>query len=130
MFQEAIRKAGLNTRKLSQQTKIPYSTLNDIVNDKVMIENVKFGYVMKIASALDISLDEIAENKNPSPSIDIDVEITVKKKHYYLMAYGEAFELCKVTKLSSEYIDDIAKWKLEEITEEKELDAWQEKVTF
>ena len=126
MFQEAIRKAGLNTRKLSQQTKIPYSTLNDIVNDKVMIENVKFGYVMKIASALDMSLDEIAEQKSFYQNMDIDVEITVKNKHYYLMAYGEAYELCKVTKLSSEYIDDIAKWKLEEIDEQRELDAWQE----
>ena len=128
MFQEAIRKAGLNTRKLSQQTKIPYSTLNDIVNDKVMIENVKFGYVMKIASALDMSLDEIAEQKSFYQNMDIDVEITVKNKHYYLMAYGEAYELCKVTKLSSEYIDDIAKWKLEEIDEQRELDAWQEKL--
>ena len=47
--------------KLSGISGIPYSTLNDIVNHKVDIANIRAGIIFKLANVLNISMDELYE---------------------------------------------------------------------
>ena len=44
---------------LSKKSRISYSTLNDIVNEKVDIFNVKSGILYSIARALQLSMDQL-----------------------------------------------------------------------
>ena len=129
MLKTIIKNKGMSVRKLSIITDIPYSTLNDIVNDKVNMDNVRFGYVRKLADALDIDIGELA---GESDIIDSEkrYKISVYNKSYYLVSaqIKTPVYLCKVTSLSSRYIRDIAEWEYEDYTTEKELGSWRKNI--
>lgn len=38
---------------------MPYSTLNDLVNLKLPVENIRAGQLKSIADALDVEMDEL-----------------------------------------------------------------------
>ena len=40
-----LKKEGISVKSLSNKTKIPYSTLNDLINGKTDIDNMRFGFV-------------------------------------------------------------------------------------
>ena len=60
-FRELLKKKRISIKELSIRTSIPYSTVNDIVNERIAIENVRFGYVISICDALDISIVELQQ---------------------------------------------------------------------
>lgn len=45
--------------KLSKISSIPYSTLSDIVNQKVDIKNVKAGILFSLAECLNLSMNQL-----------------------------------------------------------------------
>ena len=61
MLKQFLQQKNLSIYKLSGISGIPYSTLNDIVNHKVDIANIRAGIVFKLANILNISMDELYE---------------------------------------------------------------------
>ena len=59
MIKELLRQKNISIYKLAAISGIPYSTLNDIVNHKVDISNIRAGIGFKLANILNISMDEL-----------------------------------------------------------------------
>ena len=56
MIKQYLKQKNLSIYKLAALSGIPYSTLNDIVNHKVDIANIRAGIVFKLANILNISI--------------------------------------------------------------------------
>lgn len=123
-MKEYCRKKHISISRLSELTGIPYSTLNDIVNGKTDMDNVRYGYVKSIAKALNISLDELEGLMGGYRAINCDYMITVRNKSYYLEFEGRKTYLCKVNELNSYYIDELARWQYDMQKQEKMLSEW------
>lgn len=134
MLKELLNQKGITIYQLSKQTEIPYSTLNDIINSKVPIENCRAGILHKLSSILNISMDELYNIVSCTLSVynekyNIHGTITVKSKKYFLdFTYQNTpihTELHKVNTLTSFYIKEIALWEMEDIISEKEMEeSW------
>ena len=61
MLKQFLQQKNLSIYKLAALSAIPYSTLNDIVNHKVDIANIRAGIVFKLANILNISMDDLYE---------------------------------------------------------------------
>jgi hypothetical protein len=112
---------------IAKESKVPYSTLNDLVNGKVRISECKAGMLHKLALTLGISMDELYslaeggsgdEHEQVMTSYGIPVNIRVRHKAYYIdfdyEGKQKVIELCKVSEASTFYVRDIAKWRAEE----------------
>ena len=124
-FRELLKKKRISIKELSIRTSIPYSTVNDIVNERIAIENVRFGYVISICDALDISIVELQQISGREKRI-LDYWLRIKGKKYYLSSEDkkEDIYLCKVNQENDKYIHEIALWKAEEIKEEELFNQW------
>ncbi len=124
---------NISVKELSQKTRIPYSTLNDIVNGKTDINKVRYGYIKTLAKALGLSLEEFDSLFAQKESVKVDYKFTinVKNKSYYLMCEDveKPVYLCKVNELNSFYINTIAKWKYDEIQRREVLSEWNQQTT-
>ena len=49
MLKTLLEERGISIYKLSKESRIPYSTLNDLVNHKLPIENMRCGQVRALA---------------------------------------------------------------------------------
>ena len=58
MLKDYLSTHNISIYSLSKRSGISYSTLNDIVNCKVEIANVKSGILYSLAKVLEISMDE------------------------------------------------------------------------
>lgn len=125
-FRELLKKKRISIKELSIRTSIPYSTVNDIVNERIAIENVRFGYVISICDALDISIVELQQISGREKCI-LDYWLRIKGKKYYLSSEDkkEDIYLCKVNRENDKYIHEIALWKAEEIKEEELFNQWK-----
>ena len=52
MLKEYLQKNNISVYKLSKKSDVPYSTLNDLVNLKLPVENIRAGQLKSIADAL------------------------------------------------------------------------------
>ena len=59
MLKDYLNEKKLSMYKVSKEGGIPYSTLNDLVNGRVEIENCKVSLLLQLANYLGLSLDEI-----------------------------------------------------------------------
>lgn len=127
MLKDYFDSIGRSVYSIAKESKVPYSTLNDLVNGKVKISECKAGMLRRLAITLGMSMDDfytLAEGKREEDdgkvmtSYGIPVEIGVRHKAYQIdFDYdGEhvTMELCKVSGASTFYVKDIAKWRAEE----------------
>lgn len=133
MLKEYLRKRNISTYKLAMDIQEPYSTMNDIVNGKKSIDECKFGLVKKIASYLNLSLDELSELGNTSCTIiserlNTKGVLYVKSKKYCLeFSYLDKIydiELCRVNENSTWFIKEIAKYELEKQVSRMKMEAY------
>lgn len=139
MLKQYLKQNKISIYSLSKQTDIPYSTLNDLCNGKVEIDNCKVIILMKLANALKITTDslyEICKRKNNSfaiKQINKQAMIKAKNKRYYVEFVDKnnnkvIIDLFKVNDINSKYVKDAAQWMVEEKlldTEMEELYAVQ-----
>ena len=59
MLKNYLEEKKLSMYKVSKEGGIPYSTLNDLVNGRVEIENCKVSLLLQLSEYLGLSLDEI-----------------------------------------------------------------------
>lgn len=58
-----LKERNLSIREMSEVICVPYSTLNDIVNNRVNLEECQYRTLKKIAVFMKISIDELVEEK-------------------------------------------------------------------
>ena len=132
MLKDYFESFGRSVYSIARDSKVPYSTLNDLANGKVRVSECKAGMIRKVADTLGISMDELysrAENDTDQhfvmTSYEIPVNIEIRHKAYQAeFDYdGERvmIELCKVSAPSTFYIEDIAKWRAEEYIRDKRM---------
>lgn len=95
-----LKDKKISIREMSEVTRIPYSTLNDIVNNRVNLEECQYRTLKKIALFLNVSMDALVYEKEDfqtfrnklhheikdTDSVEIVLEILETKKiDYYLM---------------------------------------------
>lgn len=134
MLKDYLKEHNVSIYALAKSSGVPYSTLNDLCNGKVVIENCKAGIVKKLADSLEITMDALYELAEPDKRIvhvaeyNKDAEIKVRNKRYKAsFEYnGEQIELdlCKVSEPTTFYADDIATWRTEEYLSEKFLEEY------
>jgi len=133
MLKDYLTENGRSIYAVSKYCGIPYSTLNDLANGKVKIENCKFGMVRDLAAGLGLSIDELCricefESAVYRNAYDIEVRLDIRGKSYYaLFEYmGEKVELplCRITEDTKYYIKEILTWRSEAYIRERRMSSW------
>lgn len=142
MLKGYLKEKGKSIYALAKESNIPYSTLNDLANGKVTIEQCKVELLLKLAKNLSLSMEEIcklckSEDRivhssyeiSPEEAIDVEAKINVRNKSYHAEFDYEGelvdIELCKVKEDTSHYIDEIAKWRTESYIRERRMEEWK-----
>ncbi|MBO5155436.1 MAG: helix-turn-helix transcriptional regulator [Eubacterium sp.] len=123
MLKDFLAEKGISIYHAAKESGISYSTLNDIVNHKVDIANIKSGILHALASVLQISMDQLYDIC--SETIDVYDEeygiggyVSKKNKKYYLkFSYRNIsyeYELCAIKQEATMFIKSIALWALEQ----------------
>ena len=122
MLKEYLEMRNISIYSVSKRSKIPYSTLNDIINCKVEIANVKAGILHALAKSLGISMDalyELCKDKIivRSERYNVDGLVSKKNKKFFLcVEYNHKeyeYELCPVKREASLFISSVALWEME-----------------
>lgn len=132
MLDKYLQKQKISIYSLSKSSNIPYSTLNDLVNGKVDINNCKVSILVKLSKALNLNLDSIyklcvyEDNEVYSSTYKVTGTIFTKNKYYYVrFTYdNENIELkvCSTRKENKDYLKTIVLWTFEEYIENREMD--------
>ena len=135
MLKQYLQQKNLSIYKLAALSGIPYSTLNDIVNYKVDIANIRAGIVFRLANILNISMDELYELCTKQIAIYLEGYATkgivnIKNKKYVLefQYHNKEFtdELCPVKKEATMFIESIARWQMEKLISDFEREEMYE----
>lgn len=122
MLKDYLKDQGSSVYEIARRSGISYSTLNDISNGKVNIDNCRYGLVKSLAAALDISTEELdmictSDIRDISTSYGVNVRVSVRNKSYYMdFTYNGVLverQLCRVNEDTTYYIRDIARWRAE-----------------
>ena len=99
-----LKEHNISVREMSLITAIPYSTLNDIVNGKVNLEECQYKTLKKIANFLKISIEDLVYEKEDfqtfrnnlhhdlmycNDEIELVIEILEKRRIDYYMLHGD-----------------------------------------
>lgn len=123
MLKTYLQQNKISMYQLSQKSGVPYSTLNDLVNHKLPVENMKCGQLYALSAILGITMDELYKlccyNCTVySDKYKVSGTVTVKHKSYYLTfeKSGILYEdtILPVKQEATLVIRELAKWKLEE----------------
>lgn len=124
MFKAYLKSRNISMYKLSKSSGVPYSTLNDLVNKKLPVINLKSGQLYSLSKSLVITMDELYSMCMQtcivySDKFDEEAAVVVRHKSYYLLfdKNGNTYEeeIIPVKSESTRYIDILAKWKFDEL---------------
>ena len=132
MLKSYLSDRNISIYRLSKESHVPYSTLNDLVNRKLPVERLRSGQLRGLAAALDLTMDTLYDLCTFSPIVrseqyDVEAVITVEHKTYCLHfeRYGRQYkgEILPVRREATAYLDTLALWKLEEMLQQLELES-------
>lgn len=135
MLKQFLKQKNLSIYKVAALSGIPYSTLNDIVNNKVDIANIRAGIIFKLSNTLNISMDELYELCTKQIIISLEGYaakgmVNIKNKKYLLefQYQNKEFtdELCPVKKEATMFIESIASWQMEKMISDYEMEQLHE----
>lgn len=137
MLKTYLSEHHLSIYRLAKISGVPYSTLNDLSNHKLPIENLRSGQLKAIADALCTDMNTLYElcqvNKTISSTVfHTSATISIEHKKYYLNFEKNQveykYELLPVKKESTIYLETLAQWKLDEILSHLEMEAAYETI--
>lgn len=132
MLKDYLKKREISIYSLAKETGVPYSTLNDLCNNKVDIENCKAGVLKALSENLKITMDELYgicsyERKITVDEYDIEAEIKVKGQRFHTVFNYNGkpvdIEICKVNELNDKYVDEFATWSVTDYLDEKFIEG-------
>lgn len=133
MLKDYLRTNGISAYALSKTSGIAYSTLNDLINGKVTVDNCRVSVLRSLAGALDLSMDQLYsicsdEIRFIRSSYDAKAALRVRAKYYYAeFKYGGdpvSLRLCKVNEENSYFIDDIVRWRVDAYIRNRRMEAF------
>ena len=65
-FKDLLEKKNITGYALSKNTGIPYTTINDLINGKTVIQNISLKHAIAISKCLDVGINELAKLDNPT----------------------------------------------------------------
>ena len=132
MLKDYLKKENITIYELSKKTGIAYSTLSDLCNGKVDIDNCKVSIIKKLSEYFNISMNNIyniclkKDNEFIVDSLKKNVCTYSKNKNYYVkFKYKNKdvdIRLCKVNKNNTDYLKEIASWIVDDYVSEKRLE--------
>ena len=132
MLKEYLAERGKSMYSLAEESGIPYSTVNDLANGRIEIQNCRAGILRKLAEALSVSMDDLydlcsCEMTVYSTERKTPVRIRVKHKRYYAEFTDKGqpveLEICAVNLDTSYFIRSLAAWTVEDYYGGKEWEA-------
>ena len=109
---------------LSKTANVPYTTVSEIVNEKIDIQKVQFGTVLRLCKALDLSTEKLFELcVIPEQNWTIFLQ---DDEYFMSYKYGNTIKtkkLCKYSESNSKYINQIAECYYEGIICGKEKET-------
>lgn len=87
MLKDILQRAGLSVYKVSKDTGIAYTTLNDIVIEKTDLKNASAALLYRLSKYLEVSMeylyeDSLQNNIEKNIDINIDKNINAKQEKY------------------------------------------------
>ena len=131
MLKDYLKTKGTSIYALSKKIGVAYSTLNDLANGKVDVDNCRLGFIKALSDELRLSIDELYEICSNKKEIFIDsqkepVEISVRNKNYHArFSYNDEIvdlPLCQVNEDSTEFILDLAEWRVKDYIENRQFE--------
>ena len=126
-IKQYLKQKKIKISDIAKQCKIPYTTVNEIINGKIDIDRVQIGTGLLIARTCDLRFNDfynMCKESYALPSIQKG-RIVKKNKSYYLQyslphESGELY-LCKVNPENSFFIKDMAEWTLDTVIKSSDL---------
>lgn len=131
MLKHYLQENNRSIYALAKECNMSYSTLNDLVNHKTPIANLKSGHLFSLSKALQMSMEELYQMLSFSPIImsekhHVAGSVQVKKKAYYIVVEQGGVDheryLFPVNAQSSKYLSTIAGWQLDEMLDEIKME--------
>lgn len=137
MLKSFLQERNITVYKLAKESLIPYSTLNDLVNYKLPVENMRCGQLRVLADTLGVDMDSLYSMcsycpKVVSPRYGVCADIAVKHKCFYLSFEKDGkhytSEILPVKQEAFRYLETLAAWKLDEVLAQLEMEGAYEAV--
>lgn len=137
MLKYFLQERNITIYKLAKESHIPYSTLNDLVNCKLPVENMRCGQLRQLADALGLDMDSLYSMCSYCPKVvsnryGICADITVKHKCFRLSFQKDGkhyeAEILPVGQDAFHYLETLAVWKLDEILAQLEMEGAYEAI--
>lgn len=137
MLKDFLKEKNISIYKLAKLSNVPYSTLNDLVNYKLSVENIRAGQLKSIADALDVDLGTLYnkclfKKSVYSKKYKLSAKIEINQKKYCLSYIRKGIEYsCEILPVKNDvttYIDVLAEWKLDEEIEKLQLEEAYESI--
>ena len=135
MLKEYLKNKGISMYSLAEKSKVAYSTINDIANGRVDIENCKAVLLRNISTALGISMDDLYDICKRDISVhsdkyDVDVKVYTNNKTYRAVYTidDNKYDI-KVCETGADYIPfvkDLALWAVEDDIDNREWEKLNE----
>ena len=132
MLKDYLAERHVSMYSLAVRSGVPYSTVNDLANGRIEVENCRAGVLKKIADALSITMDDLYDQCHTEMSFFLEkqkvlIQVRVKNKTYFAEFYdGDepvALEICAVNLDTAAFIRSLAKWTAEEYFEQCEWET-------
>ena len=106
MLKDILKQKGMSVYKLSKLSGVPYTTVNEIVLDKKKINDCKVSTIISLARALNISNEELLENKSQNIAT---TWLDAKKKRYSfpIIIENNNFEINRIHPLNQKRVNTI-----------------------
>ena len=128
MLKKYLKENNISIYSLSKNSGVPYSTLNDLVNHKILIENFKIGPARKISEALGLYFEEFCNLCSYTEDYTVTAgtvegKINVKGRNYYVtyVLNNELHcdRLCMVNSVNDIFVNTMAEWAIENRIDEE-----------
>jgi len=135
-LKEYLKENNISMYSLSKQSGIAYSTINDLVNGKVDVDNCKVSVLRGLSSCIGIGMEELYKLLDRKTKIVInekgaEADIIVSDKTYYVNFEYESQmvreRVAKVNRRTSEHVKKLAEWTVADYIEEMEFSKFSKK---
>ena len=129
MLKNYLNDKGISIYSLAKESGVPYSTLNDIANGRVEVDNCRVSVIRKLSDCLGVSMDELYELCLIDWNVELDdvaekAEVFVKNKTFYTSFEYEhekkTIPICSVREDEIRFISDLARWEIEDYIDSEE----------
>jgi len=141
MLKDYLKEKKISMYKISTEIGIPYSTLNDLANCRIDIDNCKVIHIKKLSEYLNLTMEELYRISKECWEVDTryeaDIEKSIRNAKVYVKGkmFNTSFiyndkpvniEICAVKEGISDYISEMARWEIEDYVNDLEWEKLNE----